>query len=80
MEAFAFEVWRRFVTGETAQQLATELGIPVNRIEQRVRAAARYRISHEGSHPSETLGRTVGSYVEDAGHWKATAESSRLVP
>ncbi len=78
MEAFAFEVWRRFVTGETAQQLATELGIPVNRIEQRVRAAAWYRISHEGPHPNGTLGRAMGSY-DDTGHSKATAESSRLV-
>ncbi len=45
MEAFAFEVWRRFVTGETAQQLATEFGIPVDRIELRLRAAERYKRS-----------------------------------
>ncbi len=62
MEAFAFEVWRRFVTGQTAQQLAGELGVPVNRIEQRLRAAERYRNSHEGPQPpAAILGPATGS-------------------
>ncbi len=42
MEAFALQLLRRFSQGETAQQLSRELAIPVDRIEQRLRAAAHY--------------------------------------
>ncbi len=43
MQAFAFEVYRRFLNGQTLRQLSAELGIPPDRIEQRLRAAAQYR-------------------------------------
>ena len=43
MQAFAFEVYRRFLNGQTLQQLSAELGVPADRIEQRLRAAARHR-------------------------------------
>ncbi len=43
MEAFAFHVYRRYLRGETPQQLSTEVGIPLDRIERRLRVAERYR-------------------------------------
>ena len=46
-EPFAVEIYRRFLTGETVQQLATSLDIPADRVEKRIRAAARYL---EGMH------------------------------
>ena len=42
LEPFAMELYRRHLRGETVQQLAGELGIPVERVEQRIRAAAFY--------------------------------------
>jgi hypothetical protein len=41
MEAFAFELYRRYLKGETLSDLARDLGIPEERLEPRVRAAAR---------------------------------------
>lgn len=37
---FALEVYERFLKGESIRQLADELHIPADRVEQRVRAAA----------------------------------------
>jgi hypothetical protein len=39
---FALELYRRYRAGETIEQLASDLGIPANRIEQRIRAAEEY--------------------------------------
>jgi hypothetical protein len=39
---FAFELYRRYLSGETVQQLSNELQIPADRIDQRIRAAAKY--------------------------------------
>jgi len=39
---FAVEVYRRFLRGETVQELSRELGIPEERIEDRIRAAEAY--------------------------------------
>jgi hypothetical protein len=39
---FALELYRRYRSGETIEQLASDLGIPANRIEQRIRAAEEY--------------------------------------
>ncbi len=37
---FAIEIYRRFKKGESVQQLAERLGIPADRIEKRINAAA----------------------------------------
>jgi hypothetical protein len=42
MTPFAIDLYDRFRKGESIEQLASELRIPVERIEQRIRAAARY--------------------------------------
>ena len=42
LRPFALEIYRRFRNGETIQQLSIELGIPADRVEQRIRAAAAY--------------------------------------
>lgn len=41
-EPFAVQIYRRYLSGETAESLSAELQIPVERIEQRLRAAAAY--------------------------------------
>jgi DNA-directed RNA polymerase specialized sigma24 family protein len=41
-EPFAVEIYRRYLAGETVQQLAVTLEIPPERIETRLRAAAEY--------------------------------------
>ncbi len=41
-EPFAVEIYRRYLAGETVQQLATTLEIPPDRIEKRLRAAAEF--------------------------------------
>jgi hypothetical protein len=42
LKPFALEIYRRYRAGETIEQLASDLGIPADRIEQRVRAAEAY--------------------------------------
>ena len=42
MTPFALEVYRRYVNGETIEELSTKLGIPLERIEFRIRAAEAY--------------------------------------
>ncbi len=39
---FALELYRRYLGGETIEELSTELGIPRERIEDRLRAAEAY--------------------------------------
>ncbi|HEY1207534.1 MAG: hypothetical protein ABSH46_05260 [Bryobacteraceae bacterium] len=39
---FALEVYRRYLNGETVEELSAELGIPAERIEDRIRAAEAY--------------------------------------
>ena len=39
---FALEVYRRYLNGETIEELSTELGIPQERIEDRIRVAEAY--------------------------------------
>ncbi len=43
MEALAFQVYRRFLGGETVDQLAKALDLPPQRIEKRLRVAALCR-------------------------------------
>lgn len=43
---FALEIYRRYLNGESVEQLSAELTIPVERIEQRLRAAEEY-IKHQ---------------------------------
>ena len=39
---FAVEVYRRYLSGETIDELSRELGIPRERIEDSIRAAEAY--------------------------------------
>jgi hypothetical protein len=39
---FALEVYRRYLNGETVEELSAELGILPERIEDRIRAAEAY--------------------------------------
>lgn len=41
-EPFALQIYRRYLSGETIEQLSAALDIPRERIEQRLRAAAAY--------------------------------------
>ena len=41
-EPFAVEVYRRYLNGETVEQLAAHLEIPTERIEMRIQAAAKF--------------------------------------
>ncbi len=41
-EPFAVQIYRRYLNGESIQQLADRLEIPVDRVETRIRAAAEY--------------------------------------
>jgi hypothetical protein len=41
-EPFVLELYRRFTSGESAEQLSVELEIPLDRIEMRLRMAALY--------------------------------------
>ena len=41
-EPFAIQIYRRFLNGESIAAIALELGIPADRIEVRIRAAARF--------------------------------------
>ena len=51
-QPFAFELYRRFRNGQSPEQLAAELGIPVERIRMRIKAAAAYWRQHaRGSAP-----------------------------
>lgn len=50
---FAVEVYERFLKGESIRQLADELQIPADRVEQRLRAAALYLEHQAKSNPIE---------------------------
>ncbi len=41
-EPLAITLYRRFLNGETVQELAAALAIPEERVDQRIRAAALY--------------------------------------
>jgi DNA-directed RNA polymerase specialized sigma24 family protein len=41
-EPFALQIYKRFLDGETITDLAISLGIPADRIETRIRAAALF--------------------------------------
>ncbi len=41
-EPFALVLYRRFLSGETVEQLSVSLAIPAARVDQRIRAAALY--------------------------------------
>ena len=46
MQPLAIEIYRRFLNGETVERLSTDLGIPKERIEQRLRVALVYLQRH----------------------------------
>jgi predicted GIY-YIG superfamily endonuclease len=41
-EPFAVQIYRRYLKGETIEQLAATLGIPSERIAMRIEAAAKF--------------------------------------
>ncbi len=41
-EPFAVELYKRYLNGETIDELSAELGIPADRITMRIQAAAEY--------------------------------------
>ncbi len=47
-EAFALELYRRFVNGESILDLSRDLGIPAERIRRRLEAAAVF-VSNTGA-------------------------------
>lgn len=47
-EPFAVIVYRRYLRGETIEELAVSLGIPAERIRTRIRAAEEY-LAHHGN-------------------------------
>ncbi len=49
LEPFALEIYRRHMEGESVEQLSAALGIPADRVEQRIRAAAAYVFSRSRS-------------------------------
>jgi hypothetical protein len=46
MKPFAIQLYERFLRGETVEQLAAALDIPVERIAARIRAAESYVRQH----------------------------------
>ena len=47
LEPFAFELFRRFTNGESAEDLSRCLGIPLDRIQVRLNAAAAFFREHK---------------------------------
>jgi hypothetical protein len=45
------ELYRRFLGGESVDQLSAELAIPPDRIDQRIRAAKAYRARQKETDP-----------------------------
>ncbi len=68
LEPFAMELYRRFLNGETVQQLSAELAIPPERISRRLEAAAAYRDRKEKTAPFHGFasGLTVSGPQEPA--------------
>ena len=64
MEAFAFQVYRRFLNGETVSDLSRDYGIAEDRLEQRIRAAARYW-EQRREHPDHPNVRARGAAGDD---------------
>jgi len=63
-EPFALELHRRFLNGESAEQLSAELEIPVDRIELRLRAAAiNLKERQEECEPMETALAKLGQFL-----------------
>jgi uncharacterized protein (DUF2267 family) len=54
-EPFALELYRRFLNGESADHLAAELHIPLDRIEMRLHVAAMYMKMREEKSIATTL-------------------------
>ena len=63
-EPFALELYRRFLNGESAEQLSAELEIPVDRIELRLRVAAiSLKERQEECEPMETALAKLGQFL-----------------
>lgn len=62
-EPLALILYRRFLDGESVQQMAIGLSIPEDRIDQRIRAAALF---HERQKTQDNL-VTLGGRLDQAG-------------
>jgi DNA-directed RNA polymerase specialized sigma24 family protein len=56
LEPFAMTLYRRVLEGETVRQLSDSLSIPEERVNQRVRAAARFWEHHKAQAGLAALG------------------------
>jgi hypothetical protein len=54
MEAFALEVYRRFLNGQTVEQLSTDLGIPMDRIDRHGEILHSIESVSTGNFPRQT--------------------------
>ncbi len=63
-EPFALELYRRFLSGETVDQLAAELAIPSERIDQRIRAAAAYRARQQQADPQAPCRESLAALAQ----------------
>ncbi|MCZ2074540.1 MAG: hypothetical protein LC130_06000 [Bryobacterales bacterium] len=45
----ALELYEQYLKGKTPRRLALQTGIPLDRLEQRLRAAAAYWKDHQGA-------------------------------
>lgn len=57
-EPLAVEIYRQHLSGKTIPQLASEYGIPVGRIEPRIKAAAKFLAAQASSRPGADAGKT----------------------
>jgi len=58
-QPFALELYGRFLSGESVEQLSLELDIPAERIERRIRAAAAYRARQKETDPARLCRESV---------------------
>jgi hypothetical protein len=58
-QPFALELYGRFLSGESVEQLSSELAIPAERIERRIRAAVAYRARQKGTDPARLCRESV---------------------
>ena len=47
MKSFALELYQQYIDGKSVADLALEMGIPMERIAQRIRVAAEYTSTHQ---------------------------------
>lgn len=59
-EPLAVEIYRQHLSGKTIPQLAAEYGIPVGRIEPRIKAAAKFLAAQPHGRPETDASKSRG--------------------